>query len=284
MERTKSSLTSFTKLSPNCTKPRTEKISRLTPHCVAGNLTIESILGLSRFVNSDPVNGASCNYAIGSDGRKGLGVEEKNRSWCTSSRTNDMQAITFEIANDGEGPDWHMSEKAINGWLDLAVDIAKFYNFKQVAYRIKPNDIANDEVEDWIDTWSPPNTMIITLHNWFKNKACPGPYFTRQLPWLTNEINRRLSGVTPEKFVGENSTPILTPTSIKTFQPYTITINVPAVNIRKGPGTNHSIVKTLFNDKNVYTVTEEANGTGANKWCKLKSGIGWISKDCVNRK
>ena len=43
---------------------------------------------------------ASSNYGIGYDGEIGLYVEEKNRSWCTSSRSNDQRAITIEVASD----------------------------------------------------------------------------------------------------------------------------------------------------------------------------------------
>ena len=35
-----------------------------------------------------------------SDGSIGLYVEEKNRSWCSSSNANDQRAITIEVAAD----------------------------------------------------------------------------------------------------------------------------------------------------------------------------------------
>lgn len=293
MNRTKSPLTVFTRLSPNCTKPRNKTIRRLTPHAVAGNLTIEATLGLSRFVNSDPINGASCNYAIGTDGRIGLGVEETNRSWCSSSYINDMEAITAEIANNAGAPDWRMSDAAINSWLNLSVDIATAYGFKHISYQEKPASITPAQVEKWISTWAIPYEMIVTLHSWYTNKACPGPYFIRQLPWLVKEMNKRLSGSVPEKFVGEGAIPekVVTPENTAPvppmkdlFVPYTITIKVSALNIRKGPSIDSPIVKTLRNDKNLYTICDESDGPGATKWCKLKSGIGWVSKDFITKK
>jgi hypothetical protein len=172
---------------------------------VAGNLSAETVLNLSRFVNYDPKNGASCGYAIGSDGAIALGVEETNRSWTTSSRANDMEAITAEIANDGGAPDWHMSDKAINAWIDLSVDIAKFYGYSRVLYKEKPTGVAASGVESWIATWSTPADMIVTLHCWYANKACPGQYFIRNLPKIVNEINARLSGRAPVLFVGEKN-------------------------------------------------------------------------------
>ena len=47
--RRKSPLAVYERLSPNKSIPRNKQIRRLTPHCVAGNLTIESTLGLSTF-------------------------------------------------------------------------------------------------------------------------------------------------------------------------------------------------------------------------------------------
>jgi len=216
--RKKSPLTTFERISPNSTRPRTGRIRRNTPHCVAGNLTIESTLGLERFIKPDPKNGASCNYAVGTDGRIGLGVEEINRSWCTASQANDQEAITTEIANNTGGPDWKMSDAAINAWLNLSVDIAKFYDFKEVKYQSKPANISRDQVETWIKTWSKPDDMIITIHNWYSAKPCPGPYFIRQLPWLVKEINKRLAdpNYVPEAFVGEGATQTLATPSIGT--------------------------------------------------------------------
>ena len=55
-----------------------------------------------------------------------------------------------------------------------------------------------------------------------------------------------------------------------------------ALNIRKGAGTNYA-VSGVIRDKGVYTIVDEANGTGATKWGKLKSGAGWISLDYTKR-
>lgn len=304
--RRKSSMAVYERISPNSSKPRNKKIRRITPHCVAGNLSIESTLGLSHFVTPNSTSGSSTNYAIGSDGRVGLGVEETNRAWTTSSSANDHEAITFEIANNGGAPDWRMSDAAINAWMDLVVDIAKFYGFKKINYREKPVNVnGSASVESWIASWANADEMIVTLHCWYANKACPGPYFIRQLPWAVKEINKRLNGMTSEAFVGEGSIvpinnttskapeptyTIPVPTKLQTSPvvassdvPYSITINASALNVRKGPGTSYPVVQTLMNDKNVYTIIEESDGPGATIWCKLKSGLGWVSKDYITK-
>ena len=71
----------------------------------------------------------------------------------------------------------------------------------------------------------------------------------------------------------DSAAPATTP-----FQPYTVKVTASALNIRKGAGTNTAVVGTI-KDKGVYTIVEEANGAGASKWGRLKSGAGWISLD-----
>lgn len=278
--RDKSTLSTYEKLSPNITSPRANVIRRITPHCVAGNLTIEATLGLAGFQAG---GSASTNYAIGTDGRIGLGVLEKNRAWCSSSRTNDNQSITFEIANNGGAPEWRMSDAAINSWVELVIDICNFYGYKKVAYKAKPSSVALGEsaTETWIKTWDPgPDTMLITLHCWYAAKACPGPYLINKLPSLVEEINKRLLNNVTEV---PTSPPIVQPPTNEITQPYTIRITANSLNVRSGPGTNNNVVRTLVNDKNIYTIIEESAGTGATKWGKLKSGLGWISLDYTKK-
>ncbi|WP_294461376.1 hypothetical protein [uncultured Ruminobacter sp.] len=75
-----SPLVNYTRLSPNHSGKRTCSISRITPHTVVGQLSVEHICDCFR----DRIGQASCNYAIGADGRIGLCVDEHNRSWCSS--------------------------------------------------------------------------------------------------------------------------------------------------------------------------------------------------------
>ena len=82
MGYTNSPLTAYTKLSPNHSGQRTHAIDRITPHCVVGQCTAES-LG-DWFAKSSTQ--ASSNYGIDKDGRVGLYVEEKNRSYSILNR------------------------------------------------------------------------------------------------------------------------------------------------------------------------------------------------------
>lgn len=67
-----SSLVNCTVLSPNHSGKRTHKIDRITPHCVVGQLSAESIGGCFTSTSRQ----ASCNYGIGYDGRVSLIVDE----------------------------------------------------------------------------------------------------------------------------------------------------------------------------------------------------------------
>ena len=84
------------KTQPQPLRQRTHSIDRITPHCVVGQLTAEGICGCF----TSPSREASCNYGIGKDGKIALCVEEKNRSWCSSSNANDQRAVTIECASD----------------------------------------------------------------------------------------------------------------------------------------------------------------------------------------
>ena len=100
MGYTNSGLVVYTKLSPNHSGHRTHGIDRITPHCVVGQCTAE---GLGDWFSQRSTQ-ASSNYGIDRDGRVGLYVEEKNRSWCSSSNANDQRAVTIECASDTKEP------------------------------------------------------------------------------------------------------------------------------------------------------------------------------------
>ena len=86
-----SPLVDYTKISPNRTSPRNHAIDRITIHHMAGNLSVESCGNV--FAPSS--RQASSNYGIDSEGRVGMYVEEKDRSWCSSNSANDHRAVTM---------------------------------------------------------------------------------------------------------------------------------------------------------------------------------------------
>lgn len=172
-----SSLISYTKLSPNCTKPRKYKIDTVSIHCMAGNLSVETCGEVFQNTERD----ASSNYGIGSDGRIALYVDEENRSWCTSSGANDHRAITIEVANNGgASAGWPVSEAAFEALILLLTDICKRNEIKNLLWK------ANKSLIGQVDEQN------MTVHRWFANKACPGDYLYNRHDEIARRVNENL--------------------------------------------------------------------------------------------
>ena len=183
MAYTNSSLVSYTKLSPNHSGKRTHSIDRITPHCVVGQLSAESICGCFTSTSRQ----ASCNYGIGTDGRVSLCVEEKNRSWCSSSNANDQRAVTIECASDMKAP-YAMNSKVYESLIKLCTDICKRNGKKKLLWLGSKSKALN---------YSPKSDeMVITVHRWFANKSCPGDWLYSRLDDLAEKVTKNLSGTT----------------------------------------------------------------------------------------
>lgn len=176
-----SGLVVYTKLSPNHSGQRTHSIDRITPHCVVGQLSCESICGCF----TSPDREASCNYGIGTDGRISLCVEEKNRSWCSSSNANDQRAVTIECSSDKTAP-YAMTDAVYAALIDLCTDICKRNGkSKLLWFGDKDKTLAYEPKAD---------EMIITVHRWFANKSCPGDWLYNRLGDLAAKVTSRLGG------------------------------------------------------------------------------------------
>ena len=183
MAYTNSSLVSYTKLSPNHSGQRTHSIDRITPHCVVGQCSIET-LGNIFYPTSRQ---ASCQYGIGSDGRIGMYVEEKNRSWCSSSNANDQRAITIECASDTTEP-YAMNSKVYDALIKLCVDICKRNGKKKLIWLGDKDKTLNYNPKS--------DEMVITVHRWFANKSCPGNWLYARLGDLATKVTAQLAGTT----------------------------------------------------------------------------------------
>lgn len=180
-----SGLISYTRISPNSNNPRNNKILKITPHHMAGNLSLEAFGNLV----ANPARQMSANYAIDSNGRIGLFCEEKNRSWCSSSPANDHQAITIEVANDGGAPNWHISDKALDSLINLCADICKRNGITSLNFTGNSNG-------------------NLTMHSYFTPTACPGPYLKSKFPYVTSEVNKRLANKVEESVMAMSTTPV----------------------------------------------------------------------------
>lgn len=305
MAYTNSPLVSYTGLSPNHSGQRTHSIDRITPHCVVGQLSAETICACFPAGRD-----ASCNYGIGTDGRVSLCVEEKNRSWCSSSSANDQRAITIECASDKTEP-YAMNSAVYNSLIKLCTDICKRNGKKKLLWFADKNKSLN---------YAPKSDeMVITVHRWFANKSCPGDWLYNRLGDLTAKVTAALGGTaqTPtadstvwyrvrktwadaksqigaykelanaKACVDEhpgysvfdvNGVNIYTSNTTESAVPFKAKVSISDLNIRKGPGTNYA--RTQYIPVGVYTIVEMQSGTGSDKgWGRLKSGAGWISLD-----
>ncbi len=75
----------------------------------------------------------------------------------------------------------------------------------------------------------------------------------------------------------DGKSPTADGTTAESKVPYVVRITAKDLNIRKGPGTNYSVVGVI--KPGAYTIVSEAVGPGATMWGKLKSGVGWVSLD-----
>lgn len=181
MGYTNSSWVSYTKLSPNHSGQRTHAIDRITPHCVVGQCTAE---GLGDWFARTSTQ-ASSNYGIDKDGRVGLYVEEKNRSWCSSSNANDQRAITIECASDTTEP-YAFRDVVYQKLITLCVDICKRNGKTKLIWFGDKNKTLN---------YTPKSgEMILTVHRWFANKSCPGNWMYVRMGDLAAKVTAQLGG------------------------------------------------------------------------------------------
>ncbi len=291
-----SKLVDYTRLSPNCSKPRNHKIDKITIHHMAGKLTVEQCGD----VFAPTSRQASSNYGIDSDGRVGMYVEECNRSWCSSSPENDHRAVTIEVANDQIGGDWHASDKALAKLIDLCVDICQRNGIKKLNF-------------------TGDKSGNLTMHKWFAATNCPGPYLESKFPYIAQQVNARLSGGNqPAKAESGGGALYRVRTSwgdgktqrgafknldnakkcadekagYSVFDengkcvyagqgaascPFRVEVKTSNLDIYSGAGT--SFAKTgKHTGRGVFTIVEVKSG-----WGRLKSGAGWINLDCCTK-
>ena len=170
-----SSLVKYTKISPNKTSPRDHAIDTITIHCVVGQVSVERLGEIFAPASKK----ASANYGIGSDGRVGMYVEEKDRSWCSSNADNDNRAITIECASDSKYP-YAINDAVYKTLIELCADICKRNNIKELKWKADKSLIGQVDKQN------------MTVHRWFAKKSCPGQYIYERLGQIADEVNKKL--------------------------------------------------------------------------------------------
>ena len=245
-----SSLISVTMLSPFKNSPRNHVIDTITIHCAVGQLQLHSLANCFQ----DAKRQVSCNYCIATDGRIALIVDEKNRSWCSSSRDNDHRAITIECASD-KNPPYAINAKVRASLINLCADICKRNGIKELKWQGDKKLIGQVDKQN------------ITVHRWFASTACPGDYIYNDLGNIAKEVNALLKA----------------PTTTTKQKEFMIRASADNIYIRTGPGTDKPYTGKNC-PKGVYTIVQTSAGTGSKSgWGKLKSGAGWINLDLVKR-
>lgn len=177
-----STLVDYTRISPNRTSPRNHKIDTITIHCVVGQCSVETLGNIFAPTSRQ----ASSNYGVGVDGRIGMYVEEKDRSWCSSNAANDNRAITIEVASDTTHP-YAVNAKAYAALLDLVTDICRRNGIKKLVWSTNKNERVNHL-----------NGCNMTVHRDYANKSCPGDYLYERHGAIAAEVNKRLGASAAE--------------------------------------------------------------------------------------
>lgn len=189
---TNSPLVDYTFISPNKSSGRIvpedwanrwdgEILDTITIHCVVGQTSVETLGNI--FAN--PQRQASSNYGIGPDGRIGMYVEEKDRSWCSGGEKNcngmtgsmnDYRAITIEVASDTDYP-YAVTDEAYAAIIRLCADICQRNGIKRMIWEADP-DLVWDK-----------SRQNMTAHRWFAYKSCPGDYLYERFGDIADKVN-----------------------------------------------------------------------------------------------
>jgi hypothetical protein len=126
-------------------------------------------------------------------------VEEKNRSWCSSSNANDQRAVTIECASDTTEP-YAFRDVVYQTLIKLCVDICKRNGKTKLLW-------LGDKTKTL--SYTPkPDEMVLTVHRWFANKSCPGNWMYARMGDLAKKVTAALGGDTKPAKPGKPSVTI----------------------------------------------------------------------------
>lgn len=170
---------------------RDHAIDTITIHHMAGNGTLAGCF------NTLVSRSGSVNYAIDSNGKIGVMIDEVKRAWTSSNRPNDMRAVTMEVANDkpSDAGGWHISDKALASVINLCADICKRNGKTKMIWC---GTLAATNARTFAS-----NEMRMTIHKWFAATGCPGAYLESKMSYIAQEVTKKLSGATTKKPVDE---------------------------------------------------------------------------------
>lgn len=188
---TQSALTNIVQITTNSNPRGNNRIERITPHCIVGQMSATACANLKNF---KPGGCASANYIIGKNGEVLLNVPEERRAWTSGGtkkvcgRTgsqNDYKAITFECASDATSP-YAFKPIVYEKLIQMCVDICRRYGRNKLLWFATA-----EEAEKYVVK---ADEMILTFHRYYAYKSCPGDWLYFRGKELADEVTRRLNG------------------------------------------------------------------------------------------
>ncbi len=146
----------------NYTRGRSEKISKITVHHMAGKLSAQRCGELFQ----NPNRCGSAHYGIGNDGTIARYVDEENTAWTDGNWKSNCQSVTIEVSNSASGGNWKVSDAALNSLIALCADIAK------------RNALGKLEAG-----------KNLTWHSMYAATACPGEYLKSKMDHIADKAN-----------------------------------------------------------------------------------------------
>ncbi|MEG1926798.1 MAG: N-acetylmuramoyl-L-alanine amidase [Ruthenibacterium sp.] len=155
----------------NYTKDRSAQgsgITEITVHHCAGIMTIESLGQLWQKVGRE----GSSHYGV-SENKIGQYVRECDVAWCNGGSNSpngwaaNCRAVTIETSNNGGAPNWPVSDTTLQTLIRLVADIAKRNGLGKLV-----------------------KGTSLTWHSMYAATACPGPYLSSKLQFITDEANK----------------------------------------------------------------------------------------------
>lgn len=188
MKFTNSPLVDFTQISP-CKSARKYAIDSIVIHCYVGQVSVERMgKGWANLTAN-----ASANYGIGTDGRIGLYVDEKDRAWTTGGKwavngitgaEYDHRAVTIECACDTTAP-YAINDKVMSSLIKLCADICQRNGISALLWKGDKNLVGDVRQQN------------LAVHRWFTSKSCPGDYIYNRLFQIVSDVNELLGGKKP---------------------------------------------------------------------------------------
>ena len=195
-----SPLVSYISLSPHRTK-RDHDIDTATIHVTDGDLTLKRLGEVFQGTRQ-----ASSNYGIDSAGRIACYVPEDERAMTSSNRANDMRSVTVEVCNKwGKETGYKVTDAALEAIIVLYTDVCRRNSIPKLVWSNNKTHRVNHR-----------NGCNMTVHRDFSAKACPGDYLYSKMPYIAEEVNKRLNSTdASENPINEANTKPQTYTVVK---------------------------------------------------------------------